>query len=66
MVLKGHILNERLKLNQKQKMQLKHFLNFLRLQLKPNPQTFREKRIIFDDITMPDFSQIDYDDAFEI
>ena len=47
-------------------MQLKHFLNFLRLQQKPNPQTFREKRIIFDDITMPDFSQIDYDDAFEI
>ena len=47
-------------------MQLKHFLNFLRLQQKPNPQTFREKRIIFDDIIMPDFSSMDYDDAFEI
>ena len=61
-----YILNECLKVNQKQKMHLKHFLNFLWFQQKPNPQTSREKRIIFDDITMPDFSSIDYDDAFEI
>ena len=47
-------------------MQLKHFLNFLRLQQKPNSQTFREKKICFRDIIMPDFTSMNYDDAVEI